>query len=159
MNQMIKVLFVCHGNICRSPMAELLFKEYVRKKGKEKYFLIDSAATSQEEIGNPVHYDTKKILDRLNINYEHNRAKQITLDMYKDFDYIIIMDEYNRYNIIRRLGDKYSDKIHLLLDYTNNPKDIADPWYTGDFELTYQEIKMGLEAFYSFLEKNGKIGE
>ena len=156
---MIKVLFICHGNICRSPMAELLFKEYVRKKGKEKYFLIDSAATSLEEIGNPVHYGTRKILDSLNIDYTHNRAKQITLDMYKNFDYIIIMDEYNRYNITRRLGETYSYKIHKLLDYTSTPKDIADPWYTGDFELTYQEIKMGLEAFYSFLEKNGKIGE
>jgi protein-tyrosine phosphatase len=156
---MIKVLFICHGNICRSPMAELLFKEYVKEKGKEKYFLIDSAATSLEEIGNPVHYGTRKILDSLNIDYSHNRAKQITLDMYKSFDYIIIMDEYNRYNITRRLGNAYSDKVHRLLDYTNNPKDIADPWYTGDFNLTYKEIKIGLEAFYKYLDESGLIGE
>ena len=139
-------------------MAELLFKEYVKEKGKEKYFLIDSAATSLEEIGNPVHYGTRKILDSLNIDYSHNRAKQITLDMYKNFDYIIIMDEYNRYNITRRLGETYSYKIHKLLDYTSTPKDIADPWYTGDFNLTYKEIKMGIEAFYEFLE-NSKFGE
>ena len=156
---MIKVLFICHGNICRSPMAELLFKEYVKSKGKEKYFLIDSAATSTEEIGNPVHYGTRKILDSLNIDYSQTRAKQITLDMYKNFDYIIIMDEYNRYNITRRLGEAYSYKIHKLLDYTSTPKDIADPWYTGDFNLTYKEIKMGIEAFYEFLEKENIIGE
>ena len=156
---MIKVLFVCHGNICRSPMAEFLFKDYVKKMDKSKYFEIASCATSSEEIGNSVHYGTKKILDRLNIDSSAKRAIQIDNKMYEYYDYIIIMDEYNRYNIIRRLGNKYESKIHMLLEYSGLKRDISDPWYTGDFEKTYDDIKLGIDCFYKYLDKNNLIGD
>ena len=153
---MIKVLFVCHGNICSSPMAEFLFKEYVKEKGKEKEFHIESRATSTEEIGNSIHYGTRKILDIFNIDYSSKRATQITADDYNEYQYIIIMDEYNRYNIERRIKDKDS-KIHLLLEYAGIKRDISDPWYTHDFNATYKDISLGIDSFYKYLEKNKLI--
>ena len=122
---MVKVLFVCHGNICRSPMAEFLFKDMVKKKSKENQFIIESRATSLEEIGNPIHRGTRKILDKFNIDYSKKRAERISLEDYNNFDYIIIMDEYNRINIERRIEDK-DNKIKLLLDYTDLKRDISE---------------------------------
>ncbi|MCR5112340.1 MAG: low molecular weight phosphotyrosine protein phosphatase [Acholeplasmatales bacterium] len=153
---MIKVLFVCHGNICRSPMAEFLFKDYVNKKGTANKFHIESRATSSEEIGNPVHYGTAKILKRLNIDYRGKRAERISEEDYNNYDFIIIMEEYNRYNIERRIPDR-DRKIHTLLEYTDLKRDISDPWYTGDFEGTYNDITIGLDGFYSYLKNNGLI--
>ncbi len=154
---MVKVLFICHGNICRSPMAEYLFKYYVKEKKKDKYFEIASAATSTEEIGNPIHYGTRRILDNFDIDYSKKRAIQIDYKMYEYYDYIIIMDKYNYNNIIRLLGNKYSYKIHPLLSYSNLDRDIADPWYTGDFEKTFEDIKLGLRDFYNYLDENDFI--
>ena len=153
---MIKVLFVCLGNICRSPMAEYIFKDMVKQKGLEKEFYIDSAATSSEEIGNPVHYGTRNKLKEMNIECGNHTARKMTKQDYKDFDYIIGMEEQNIKNIKKIVGNDEENKIYKLLDFTKNPRDIADPWYTGNFDKTYDDIVEGLEAFGDFLMK--KLG-
>ena len=149
----IKVLFVCHGNICRSPMAEFLFKDMVKKDGKEKDFYIESCATSSEEIGNPIHYGTKKILNSLGIDSSKKRARRITKNDYLLFDYIILMDEENKYGIKYIIPNDPKNKIHMLLEYAGVNRDISDPWYTGDFNKTYKDIMLGLNAFYSYLKE------
>lgn len=146
---MINVLFVCHGNICRSPMAEFLFKDYVKKKHKEQLFHIESAATSSEEIGNPVHYGTKKILNELGIDCSQKRARKIRRNDFENFDFIIGMDQYNISNLKRFF--ETNEKIYSLLDFTNLHRDISDPWYTGDFLKTYEDICIGIEGFYQYL--------
>ncbi len=148
---MIKVLFVCHGNICRSPMAEFLFKDYVKKNNVEELFYIESCATSSEEIGNSVHYGTKKILNNLGIDCSKKRARKITQNDFYEFDYIIAMDSNN----LRWLN--YYDnnnKVKLLLDYAGLNRDVKDPWYTGDFDETYNDIILGITYFYQYLLDN-----
>ena len=144
---MIKVLFVCLGNICRSPMAEFLLEDMVKKKNIEKSFLIESAGTSNEEEGNPVHYGTRNKLNSLGISTEGKYARKMKKEDYNKYDYILAMERKNIRDIIRIVGEDKENKIHRLLDYSNNPRDIADPWYTGNFELTYKDIMEGLEAF------------
>ena len=151
---MIKVLFVCHGNICRSPMAEFLFKDYVSKMGKSTEFYIESCATSTEEIGNSVHYGTRRILNSLGIDCSSKRARQIRQEDFEKFDYIIAMD-LNNLRWLR--GYKGYEKVKLLLEYAGLNRSIADPWYTGDFNETYDDIMKGLKAFYKYLEKNYTI--
>lgn len=148
---MIRVLFVCHGNICRSPMAEFVFKDMVQKKGLDHMFYIASAATSTEEIGNPVHPGTRKILNRLGISSEGKRAIQMTKRDYSEYDYIIAMDHWNISNIYRIIGKDVDNKVKKLLNYTGQTRDIADPWYTGDFERTYEDIREGCEALLQFI--------
>ena len=154
---MIKILFVCHGNICRSPMAEFMMKDMVEKKGVADRFFIASAATSTEEIGNPVHYGTRNKLASVGISTAGKIARQLTKKDYKEYDYIIGMDEWNRKNIMRILGKDPQKKVCNLLDFSKNPRDIADPWYTGNFDKTYEDIKEGLEALYGHLEKTHEI--
>ena len=153
---MIKVVFVCHGNICRSPMAEYLFKYYVKNKNIENKFIIDSMATSTEEIGNGVHRGTRMILDRFNIDYHNHHARQITKSDYDKYDFIIVMDRNNIYNLNRIFSDK-DNKVHLLLEYAGLNRDISDPWYTGDFDKTYDDIKIGLDGFYNYLKDNNYL--
>ena len=143
---MIKVLFICHGNICRSPMAEFVFKNMVENRGLEQLFHIESAATSTEEIGSPVHYGTARILDRLHIDYSDKRARQMTKRDYEEYDYLIGMDSRNLRNMHRMIGGDPDDKIHLMLDFTDEPGDVADPWYTGGFDVTYRDITEGCEG-------------
>jgi protein-tyrosine phosphatase len=143
---MIKVLFVCHGNICRSPMAEFVFKDLVKKKGIDDRFMIASAATSTEEIGNPVHPGTRKILSTYGISTEGKRAIQIKKADYQEYDYIIAMDQRNIINMGRIIGQDPMNKVRRLLDFTSMSGDIADPWYTGDFDQTYQDVYRGCEA-------------
>ena len=140
---MHKILFVCHGNICRSPMAEFLMKKLVADKGVSNDFLIESAATSTEEIGNRVHYGTRQVLDKYGIDYSKKRAVQITRDDYKKYDYIIGMDSYNIRNMKRIFGEDTENKISLLLSFTENSRDVADPWYTGDFSVTESDVLNG----------------
>lgn len=149
---MIKVLFVCHGNICRSPMAEFLFKKYVNDLNDDRFY-IESCATSCEEIGNQVHYGTRKILDRFNIDYSKKRARRMTMDDYNSFDYIIAMDKNNINNIKRIIGNDNKGKVSLLLDFAGLNRDISDPWYTGNFEKTYDDIMIGINAFYNYINK------
>lgn len=141
---MKKILFVCHGNICRSPMAEFVTKKKLEERKIKA--LVESAATSREEIGNGVHYGTRAILDRLDIDYSAKRARQITRQDYEEFDYIVAMDRYNVTNLYRMLGGDPQHKITKLLDWANIDRDVADPWYTGDFEKTYEDIEVGCTA-------------
>lgn len=154
---MVRVMFVCHGNICRSPMAEFLFKKLVEEKGQADKFVIKSSATSYEEIGNPVHYGTAKILDRLNINYYSKRAEKLKSSDYDNYDYFIGMDNANirnMYNIFN--GDK-DNKIFLLLKFNGENREVSDPWWTGNFNETFTDIDSGVKAFYEYLKENEKI--
>lgn len=146
---MIRVLFVCHGNICRSPMAEYLLKDAVKKKHLEDQFFIESAATSSEEIGNPVHFGTKRILNSLGIDCSKKVARKIQLEDFERFDYIIGMDQYNLKNLKRFFNTE--QKIYSLLDFADLHRDIKDPWYTGNFQETYEDICLGIDAFLQFV--------
>lgn len=144
---MIKVLFICHGNICRSPMAEFVMKDMVRKAGLEDRFYIESAATSREEIGNDIHIGTKAKLREVGIPFDRRAARQVTKSDYDSFDYLILMDRENQWGISRIIKSDPKDKIHLLLEFAGMDRDIADPWYTGNFDKTYEDIVTGLNAF------------
>lgn len=153
----IKILFVCHGNICRSPMAEFIMKYLVEERGLSTEFYIASAATSTEEIGSRVHHGTAAILDRLGIDYSGKRARQMTKKDYQDYDMLIGMDEWNMRNMNRIAGGDPVGKLHLLLDFTDRPGDVADPWYTRNFEVTYRDVMDGCEGLLAYLEENGMI--
>lgn len=144
---MIKVLFICHGNICRSPMAEFMLKDMVQKAGLSDQFQIASAATSTEEIGNPVHYGTRERLKREGISVAGKTAVQMKKSDYIKYDYLIGMDSWNIRNMMRILGGDPEGKVHKMLEFAGSDRDVADPWYTGDFEATYQDISEGLRGF------------
>lgn len=148
---MVRIMFVCHGNICRSPMAEFVFKDLVIKRGLEDLFIIASSATSTEEIGNPVHQGTRNKLKDHGISTEGKRAVQLTNKDYEKYDYLIAMDGRNITNIHRIIGNDSKKFVHKLLDFTENPRDIADPWYTGDFDQTYSDICEGCEALINYV--------
>ena len=150
---MIKVLMICHGNICRSPMAEFILKDMVKKKGMENSFLIASCATSREEIGNSLHPGARAKLDEMGIPHKKRAAVQLTKEDYEKYDLILGMDRANISNILRIIGSDPQEKVHRLLDFTELPRDIADPWYTGDFEITYAEIKAGCAALLKHLRR------
>ncbi|MBO5279259.1 MAG: low molecular weight phosphotyrosine protein phosphatase [Lachnospiraceae bacterium] len=152
----IKILFICHGNICRSPMAEFLLKDMVSRQGIADQFVIASAATSREEIGNPVHYGTRRKLREYGISTEGKYAVQLTKKDYERYDYLIGMDSYNIRNMERILGHT-GGKICKLLEFAGSDADVADPWYTGDFDRTYMDIKKGCEALLERLRREGKI--
>lgn len=143
---MKKLLFVCHGNICRSPMAEFVMKKLVKDAGREADFEIASAATSTEELGNPVYPPAKRKLAEHGISCKGKIARQMTREDYDYYDMIIVMDHNNVRNLQRRLGEDFAHKIVLLMDFTSRPGDVADPWYTGDFEATWRDILEGCEA-------------
>lgn len=150
---MIKVLFICHGNICRSPMAEFIMKDLVKKAGLEKEFFIASAATSTEEIGNPVYPPARRRLAQAGISCDGKHAVQLTKKDYEKYDYIIGMEQVNIRNIMRIVGDDPQKKVYRLLDFTGQPGDIADPWYSGDFDTTYEQVLAGCEGLLKELRK------
>ena len=150
---MIKIMFVCHGNICRSPMAEFLFKDMVEMKGESETFYIRSSATSSEEYGNAVHYGTRGILDRLNISYKGKRAELLKATDYDNYDYFIGMDFANIRNMKRILNGDKDNKVRLLLEFAGEEREVADPWWTGNFEDTYQDISRGLKYLYKHIKE------
>ncbi len=144
---LIKILFVCHGNICRSTMAQSILTHMVKEKGLSPSFYIDSAATSREEIGNPPHYGTVEKLRQMGIPLVLHRARQMTRQDYQEFDYLIGMDDANVRNMERIAGGDPEQKIYKLLEFAGSGRAIADPWYTGNFDVTYDDVMEGCEAF------------
>ena len=154
---MIKILFICHGNICRSTMAESVFTYLAAQRGLLDCFEIDSAATSREEIGNTPHYGTVTKLRQVGIPVVPHRSRQMTVADCEYYDYLIGMDSANIRNINRIAGGNMSDKIYKLPSFAGQSKDIADPWYTGNFDDTYNDVLEGCEAFLDYLVENGEL--
>ncbi|MDB7816929.1 low molecular weight protein-tyrosine-phosphatase [Intestinimonas butyriciproducens] len=151
---MKKILFICHGNICRSPMAEYIMKDLVRKAGLEDRFQIASAATSREELGNPVYPPARKKLAEHGIGCAGHAARQLQNNDYEECDLLIGMDKANLREMYRICGGDFMDKMHLLLDYTDRPgQEVADPWYTDDFEATWEDVLAGCQGLLRKAEK------
>ncbi len=149
-----RILFVCHGNICRSPMAEFVMKDLVKKAGLEQHFVIESAATSTEEIGNSVYPPARRKLAEHGIGCQGKTARQMTRGDYDRYDLLIGMDSWNIRNMRNICGGSHpEDKIVMLMDFTRRPGDVADPWYTGDFEATWRDVLEGCQALLAKLGK------
>ena len=155
---MIKVLFVCHGNICRSPMAEYVMKDLVKKAGLKGEFQIASAATSREEIGNPIYPPARRKLAEYGIPCDGHAAHQLRNHDYEEYDLLIGMDQANLRNMYRICGGDSSDKMYILMEYAGHPEqEVADPWYTGDFDATWRDVLAGCQGLLDdLLEKEGK---
>lgn len=154
---MIKVLFICHGNICRSTMAQCVLAHMAENRHLSHLFEINSAATSREEIGNGPHYGTVNKLRQVGIPVIPHRAVQMTQADYEYYDYLIGMDTMNIRNMTRIAGGDADGKIYKLLTFAGSGRDVADPWYTGDFEATYRDVTQGCEAFLDYLQKEGLL--
>ena len=150
----IRILFVCHGNICRSPMAEFVFRDLVRRAGLEASFQIASAATSREELGNPVYPPVRRLLEKHGIDCTGKTARQITAEDYRNYDLLIGMDRANIRNLNRICGGDSEGKIHLLLEYIHEDREVADPWYSDDFETAWRDISAGCEGLLASLCEN-----
>ncbi|MGI6256114.1 MAG: low molecular weight protein-tyrosine-phosphatase [Acutalibacter sp.] len=149
---MTKILFICHGNICRSPMAEFIMKDLVAQAGLEGQFSIASAATSREELGNPVYPSARRKLAEHGISSQGKTARQLTRQDYDDFDLLIGMDHANLRNMTRICGGDPQGKLHLLMDYTSRPGEVADPWYSGDFDAAWTDILEGCQGLLRHLK-------
>lgn len=149
---MTKILFVCYGNICRSPMAEYVMKDLVKKAGLEEQFEIASAATSTEELGNPVYPPAQRKLAEHGIGVAGKTSRQLKNSDYEEFDLLIGMDRGNLRSMYQICGGDYADKMHLLMEFTDRPGDIADPWYTDDFEATWKDVLAGCQGLMEYLQ-------
>ena len=158
-SEMIKILFVCHGNICRSPMAEFVMKDLVYKAGLSARFQIDSAATSREEIGNPIYPPARRKLAEHGVKVEDRAARQLTRQDYEAYDFLIGMDQKNLRNMRSICGEDDAGKMSLLMDYTKRPGDVADPWYTRDFEATWLDIAEGCQGLLEAWKTTIKFGK
>lgn len=156
---MIRVLFVCLGNVCRSPMAEFVFKDLIEKEGMESMFVVDSAATSSynEQVKEETDYRVLELLKREKIKTYKHVSRQIRKEDYDRFDYILGMEDRNVLDILKIVGEDKEGKVKRLLDYTTVPNNIADPWYTGDFDKAYYDILYGCTELLKYLKENGKI--
>ncbi len=154
---MIRICFVCHGNICRSTMSQFVFQYMVNNLNMSDRFLIDSRATSTEEIGNPPHRGTVRKMKEVGIPVIPHRATQISWNDYHNFDYLIGMDTWNMRNLDRMLKGDPEGKVHKLLTFAGSDRDIADPWYTGNFDETYDDVVEGCEGLLAYLREKGEI--
>jgi len=152
---MIKILFICHGNICRSPMAEFVFRRLVEEKGLSSSFEIASAATSSEELGNPVYPPVRQLLAKKGISTKGKVARRVTERDFEYYDYLIGMDDYNMGNLRRMSLPSMEVKLFKLLSFAGLTRDVDDPWYTGEFESCYEDVLLGCEALLRRLEENG----
>ena len=149
MKTQIKILFVCHGNICRSPMAEFVMKNLVNEKCRSNDFFIASAATSTEELGNPVYPPARRVMEQHGLDCREKYARRITREDYVDYDYLIGMDERNIANMKRFFGGDPEGKISLLLNWADIDREVADPWYSGDFEAAWRDVNTGCQALFN----------
>ena len=154
---MTRVLFICHGNICRSTMAQFVFQHIVNERGLSDRFYIDSMATSTEELGNPPHRGTVRKMHEVGIHVIPHEARQVSWRDYDKFDYIIGMDTWNIRNLNRMLKGDPDGKVHKFLTFAGSERDIADPWYTGDFDATYRDVCEGCEGFLTYLRDRGEL--
>ena len=154
---MVKILFICHGNICRSAMSEFIMRDMIKKRGLADELQVSSAATSREEIGNDMYPPARRKLDKENIPYTRHHARQVTRQDYDEYDLLVCMEQYNIRNLKRIIPDDPDNKIHLLLEYSDNTRDISDPWYTGDFDRAYDDITEGCEGLIEHLKKENGI--
>lgn len=150
---MIKILFVCHGNICRSPMAEFVMKDMVRKAGLETRFVIESKAARRDELGNDTHYGTKAKLRQMGIPFAKRRATLLSKADYAAYDYLVAMDAENVQDMLRLFGGDPNGKIYKLLRFADEDRDVADPWYTGNFDETYEDVLKGCTALLRMIGK------
>ncbi len=155
---MVKILFVCHGNICRSPMAEYIMKDLVKKRGLEGQFQIDSAATSGEEIGSPVYPPARRKLAEHGIICAGHAARRLRREDFEKYDLLVGMDGANIRNMRRMCPSEYAYKIRMLMDYTARPGEVADPWYTGDFEAAWRDVLAGCEGLLRALSEKPARG-
>ena len=154
----VRILFVCHGNICRSPMAEFVMKDMVRQRGLEDAFEIASCATSSEELGNDIHKGTKKVLDMHGVIYDRRCARRMTCDDYRHYDYIVAMDRQNIRNMGCFVGDDPDRKVSLLMEHAGSAREVSDPWYTGDFTETYRDVCLGCRSLLDeILGENARL--
>ena len=156
---MTRILFVCHGNICRSSMAEFVMKDLVKKAGLASQFQIASAATSREEISNPVYPPARRKLAEHGISCSGHTARQLTNSDYEEYDLLIGMDKTNLRDMYRICGGDFADKMHLLMDFTDRPGDVADPWYTDDFEATWRDVLAGCQGLLNELNPRRHNGD
>lgn len=153
----VKILFICHGNICRSPMAEMIMKDLVSKAGLSQRYEIASAATSTEEIGNPVYPPAQRILARHGISSAGKTARRMTKQDYAYYDYLVAMDRNNLRNMRGFVGSDSEKKVSLLMEHTSRPGDVADPWYTGNFEATWRDVLEGCECLLAEIEQTRNV--